>query len=661
MGTILKTLPEIATGFGLSSIQTAIIYDSWQENLPKVITLPALEKAYGLKKSHACKLISKLVARRIVRKPSYGKYLVSLPKRSCSQDFGSGVRLHKHTTPNEAYNPMPNGPKDPTESFFDDWEDDYDEGSLRTKILGIKLDPRMEESEDPNHSELPTELDPDLQQILDKLDAEKNPFQPAFWPENEQNKGGGWVQSDPGTGVQRNKSGKSRFPNENNDLQEKISNDDEEIFNEENEQDFSESIRKRLLEMGVNLESGKSRFPNENNDLQEKISNTESGNGGEGKNTCSEMGSLTGKSSKSFNETNEIEIGSNFSVVDIATPEESHCNLINILNKKSPEDLSFYKSTTRVIPENNPCKSITKVVPKESTSYFNAENTLIIPSKGMVNMVIPKEDLIDTCDSDPVPRDYPFSEPKVPEEDPFAKFYDEEFPLPESAVQLDEKFCIELDGFDVVVTGKDALEFALVYQDKFREYNNQPYVRVIRDGYLCKSRRSWKNHVVGAAVCKHNDFNVRRFVEAQFFFHDQWRGTMPSVKYLTSVGGKWDAEGRYRKYCERFKDDLNYFEEGVDNIDRAYHTQWIPDPEQEMRVRPIAQAQNEACMEHWADKGLSEYETLKMLCVPRHMHLPEWFVEDNPVYHQLLRDRAWGDLADDSDFCRKVMAKIDHV
>ena len=98
-----------------------------------------------------------------------------------------------------------------------------------------------------------------------------------------------------------------------------------------------------------------------------------------------------------------------------------------------------------------------------------------------------------------------------------------------------------------------------------------------------------------------------------------------------------------------------------DNIEKSIFIDRTPDPEQEMRVRHIAVAQNEACLEHYAGKGLSEYETLKFLCVPGDMHLPDWFVEDRPTYHQLLKDRAWGELADTSEFCKKVMAKIEHV
>ena len=212
-----------------------------------------------------------------------------------------------------------------------------------------------------------------------------------------------------------------------------------------------------------------------------------------------------------------------------------------------------------------------------------------------------------------------------------------------------------------MVTGQEALEFALAYEGKLKEYLNQPFLKIISGGYLCKSKRSYKNHVNGAAICKWNKFNVRRFIEAQFFLHNDWKGTAPSIKYITSVGGSWGSESRYKNYCTRFKDDLDYFSEGEDNIERTVFIDRTPDPEQEMRVRHIAVSQNEACLEHYANQGMSEYETLKFLCVPGEMHLPGWFVEDRPTYHQLLKDRAWGELADSNEFCKKVMAKIDHV
>ena len=40
------------------------------------------------------------------------------------------------------------------------------------------------------------------------------------------------------------------------------------------------------------------------------------------------------------------------------------------------------------------------------------------------------------------------------------------------------------------------------------------------------------------------------------------RVLLPTIKYITSVGGVWGSEARYQKYCDRFKDDLDYFGEG---------------------------------------------------------------------------------------------------
>ena len=47
---IIKSLSDIAIDFNLSALQTKIIFDSWEGDLPKVLTLPVIEKAYALKK-----------------------------------------------------------------------------------------------------------------------------------------------------------------------------------------------------------------------------------------------------------------------------------------------------------------------------------------------------------------------------------------------------------------------------------------------------------------------------------------------------------------------------------------------------------------------------------------------------------------------------------
>ena len=62
--------------------------------------------------------------------------------------------------------------------------------------------------------------------------------------------------------------------------------------------------------------------------------------------------------------------------------------------------------------------------------------------------------------------------------------------------------------FKVVITGEEALSFALAYEAKLKEYLNQPFLKIISGGYLCRSKRSYKNHVVGAAICKWNKFSV---------------------------------------------------------------------------------------------------------------------------------------------------------
>jgi hypothetical protein len=343
-------------------------------------------------------------------------------------------------------------------------------------------------------------------------------------------------------------------------------------------------------------------------------------------------------------------------------------NISSEVNRVSPKKLGDQKSKKLNCEKLNNDKGLQENISTENTSdepcLESHYNKNIYNNNTLTEDPISKEEykfFKEYYQDNPTQPTIEMCELEIPDEDWKDPTLGGEFPLPATAVSPEEEFTIELYGFDVVTTGQEALNFALTYEAKLREYLNQPFLKIISGGYLCRSKRSYKSHVVGAAICKWNKFNVRRFIEAQFFLHDEWKATAPTIKYITSVGGVWGSEARYKKYCERFKDDLDYFEGGVDNIEKAIFIDRTPDPEQEMRVRHVAIAQNEACLEHYAGKGLSEYEALKFLCVPGDMHFPGWFVEDRPTYHQLLKDRAWGELADTSEFCKRVMAKIDHV
>lgn len=224
---------------------------------------------------------------------------------------------------------------------------------------------------------------------------------------------------------------------------------------------------------------------------------------------------------------------------------------------------------------------------------------------------------------------------------------------PNDVVQNDEEFVATIHTTKVTVTGSEVLSFALAHERKIQEYNNKPYYKILPNGVMSKKRRTFDKYVLGAAICKHYGLDVRRFIEAQYHYHDNWRGEAPSISYVVSLDSSWNSVGRYKSYCEKFKDELNYFDDGVDNVEQAYRSKPkevkidTPNPQMVQIYEEMIEHQRVAT-------GLSRKQVLWVLGHPETGYIPWQYLKSLPLYQELVEEQAWGMEGKKMGFYRKI-------
>ena len=224
---------------------------------------------------------------------------------------------------------------------------------------------------------------------------------------------------------------------------------------------------------------------------------------------------------------------------------------------------------------------------------------------------------------------------------------------PNDIVQNDDEFAARIHNLEVMVIGAQVIEFARIYERKIQEYSNNPYYKLLTNGILSKKRRTFGKYVLGAAICKHYSLDIRRFIEAQYHYHDGWRGEAPSISYVVSLDSTWNSVGRYKSYCEKFKHDLNYFDEGVDNVEQAYRSKPI-----EVKIdspnSQMVQIYEDMIGYQMQATGLSRKQVLWVLGHPETGYIPWQYLKSLPLYQELVEEQAWGMEGNKMGFYRKI-------
>ena len=143
-------------------------------------------------------------------------------------------------------------------------------------------------------------------------------------------------------------------------------------------------------------------------------------------------------------------------------------------------------------------------------------------------------------------------------------------------VSSSEIFKANVLGTEISVSGEDVRVFVRSYEQKLGQYVDNPFLTVLTDGALLRGVKNFQKYVLGTAICKHYGLPPKRFIEVQFYYHDEWKGCPPSLLYITSLTSEWNSVGRYKQYCTTYKNEIDYFDEGGDNVDAAYRSQTKP-------------------------------------------------------------------------------------
>ena len=224
-----------------------------------------------------------------------------------------------------------------------------------------------------------------------------------------------------------------------------------------------------------------------------------------------------------------------------------------------------------------------------------------------------------------------------------------------SSVSKHDKYAIDILGEEVSVSGSQVISFARSYEEKLKEYLRNPYLKIFKEGKLFKGAKL-SFYIRGAAICSKYQYDIRRFIEAQFYYFHQWRGEAADVRYVTSVYSMWNAMGRYEGYCQQFKDEINYFGEGKDNLERTVKEIKRKERPAFSIKRAVAIAQED--YERIKDAfDLSDRELFLRYGHPLKPVLSLHFLMGNTVWLSLLGDKVWGDEVDERFW--KFLSKID--
>jgi len=207
-----------------------------------------------------------------------------------------------------------------------------------------------------------------------------------------------------------------------------------------------------------------------------------------------------------------------------------------------------------------------------------------------------------------------------------------------------DKYSIDILSDDVTVDGRQVTDFVIAYEAKVREYHRNPFIKILKDGKLLKGSKL-PFYIRGAAICAKYNYDIRRFIEAQFFFFHQWKDEAADIRYTTSVYSMWNSIGRYENYCYRFKDSLNYFGVGKDNIEETTKTR----RRKELPAFSIKDAINISEQDYFRIKDTFKLSDRKLFLAYGHPLKPTLslhFLMDNFTWLTLLKEKAWGEEVD---------------
>jgi len=227
-------------------------------------------------------------------------------------------------------------------------------------------------------------------------------------------------------------------------------------------------------------------------------------------------------------------------------------------------------------------------------------------------------------------------------------------------VSNSDTFTENILGNRVTATRSHLLDFIKTYEQKLAEYLDNPFLTILTDGVLSRNLKNFKAYVVGACICLHYGFPAKRFIEVQFYYHDIWKKTAPSVQYVTSLLSDWNSVGRYRQYCATFENELDYFSEGVDNVNVALQdkqsTSVIETPSSSLVLiyEEMISFQMEATK-------LLRKSVLKLLGYPGKERIPFRYLRTLPLYLELIAEDAWGESVKELSSYQKLKAEIENT
>ena len=213
-----------------------------------------------------------------------------------------------------------------------------------------------------------------------------------------------------------------------------------------------------------------------------------------------------------------------------------------------------------------------------------------------------------------------------------------------SCVSDYDKYSIDILGDEVVVDGKQVTEFVRAYEHKLQEYHQNPFLQLLKEGKVFKGGKL-PFYIRGAAICTKYGYDSRRFIESQFFFFHQWKEEAADIRYVTSVYSLWNSMGRYENYCYRFREALNYFGEGQDNIEETIRTV----RRTEVPVVSVQDAINISQKDFYRIKDTFKLSDRNVLLEYGHPLKPSFslhFLMGNAAWLLLLEEQAWGEEVD---------------
>ena len=227
-------------------------------------------------------------------------------------------------------------------------------------------------------------------------------------------------------------------------------------------------------------------------------------------------------------------------------------------------------------------------------------------------------------------------------------------------VKDSDTFSAKVLGTQVQVLGSDVRKFLRAYEVRLADYLHKPFLRIAPDGVITRQLKNFRGYVLGAAICKHYSLPDKRFVEAQFYFHHDWKREAPPVQYVTSLHSGWNAVGRYKSYCEKFEKELDYFGDGEDNVAPSYEEK-ITKTKHKFPKTPLINIYEEMIDFQVSARGGSRKSVLKILGKPGRNLIPIQYLRTLPAYVELVNEDAWGEDAYKFDFYKQIKSEIENT